>query len=123
MARHYSGLVEAFSCYFLQQVFLLQLEAIYSAVTAACLQTFKDVQAGKLPDFPTIEWYCHTTVDRSLQDENGYHNSALFVQWQVLHAQPQCCYTYIKVPCLYEGLSESARSKWWRNVMNGRIVL
>lgn len=42
---------------------------------------FEDVKAGKLPEFPSIEWYIHTTVDPSLQDENGYHNSALFVQW------------------------------------------
>lgn len=39
-----------------------------------------DVQAGRLPDFPTIEWYLHTTVDPSLQDAAGHHSSALFVQ-------------------------------------------
>jgi phytoene dehydrogenase-like protein len=39
-----------------------------------------DVEAGRLPDFPTIEWYVHTTVDPSLQDEMGHHSSALFVQ-------------------------------------------
>ncbi len=39
-----------------------------------------DVQAGRLPDFPTIEWYLHTTVDESLQDPAGHHSSALFVQ-------------------------------------------
>lgn len=27
------------------------------------------------------EWYLHTTVDPSLQDKQGNHNSALFVQW------------------------------------------
>ncbi|MBD1923108.1 NAD(P)/FAD-dependent oxidoreductase [Microcoleus sp. FACHB-831] len=43
--------------------------------------TFADVQAGRLPKFPAIEWYIHTTVDRSLQDAEGHHNSALFVQW------------------------------------------
>ena len=42
---------------------------------------FRDVQHGKLPEFPTIEWYIHTTVDPSLRDEHGHHNSALFVQW------------------------------------------
>lgn len=44
-----------------------------------------DVRAGRLPDFPTIEWYVHTTVDPSLQDSAGHHSSALFVQsvpWQ-----------------------------------------
>src|SRR5262249_36673132 len=42
---------------------------------------FADVQAGRLPEFPTIEWYIHTTVDPSLRDPQGHHNSALFVQW------------------------------------------
>lgn len=39
-----------------------------------------DVQAGRLPDFPTIEWYVHTTVDPSLRDPEGHHSAALFVQ-------------------------------------------
>jgi len=39
-----------------------------------------DVRAGRLPEEPTIEWYLHTTVDPSLQDERGHHSSALFVQ-------------------------------------------
>jgi phytoene dehydrogenase-like protein len=39
------------------------------------------VQAGRLSEVPTIEWYVHTTVDPSLRDESGHHNSALFVQW------------------------------------------
>ncbi|GAA4448364.1 phytoene desaturase family protein [Phytohabitans houttuyneae] len=39
-----------------------------------------DVVAGRLPAEPTIEWYLHTTVDPSLQDEGGHHSSALFVQ-------------------------------------------
>ncbi|MEV6347222.1 NAD(P)/FAD-dependent oxidoreductase [Actinoplanes sp. NPDC051851] len=39
-----------------------------------------DVQAGRLPAEPTIEWYLHTTVDPSLQDAEGHHSSALFVQ-------------------------------------------
>lgn len=43
--------------------------------------SFRDVERGKLPEFPTIEWYIHTTVDPSLRDAEGRHNSALFVQW------------------------------------------
>jgi phytoene dehydrogenase-like protein len=39
-----------------------------------------EVRAGRLPEFPTIEWYLHTTVDPSLQDPAGRHSSALFVQ-------------------------------------------
>jgi phytoene dehydrogenase-like protein len=41
---------------------------------------WEQVQSGQLPDEPTIEWYLHTTVDPSLQDEAGHHSSALFVQ-------------------------------------------
>ena len=41
---------------------------------------WRDVQSGRLPDFPTIEWYLHTTADPSLQDPGGHHSSALFVQ-------------------------------------------
>lgn len=44
-------------------------------------RTFAEVQAGRLPDFPTIEWYIHSTVDPSLRDEHGHLSSALFVQW------------------------------------------
>ena len=48
---------------------------------AAMRDAFADVGAGRLPRFPTIEWYVHTTVDPSLRDAQGHHNSALFVQW------------------------------------------
>jgi len=41
---------------------------------------YKDVQEGKLPDFPAIEWYVHSTVDKSISD-GVHHSSALFVQW------------------------------------------
>jgi phytoene dehydrogenase-like protein len=44
-------------------------------------QAFDEVRAGQLPAIPTIEWYIHTTVDSSLQDEQKHHNSALFIQW------------------------------------------
>jgi phytoene dehydrogenase-like protein len=50
-------------------------------VMRALADGFADVQAGRLADFPTIEWYIHTTVDPSLRDPSGHHNSALFVQW------------------------------------------
>jgi hypothetical protein len=30
-----------------------------------------------------LQWYFQTTVDASMQDEHGRHNSALFVQWSV----------------------------------------
>jgi phytoene dehydrogenase-like protein len=47
---------------------------------AALRGMWADVQAGRLPAEPTIEWYLHTTVDPSLQDAEGHHSSALFVQ-------------------------------------------
>jgi len=50
-------------------------------VMDAMRRAFADVKAGRLPEFPTIEWYVHTTVDPSLRDAHGHHNSALFVQW------------------------------------------
>ena len=50
-------------------------------VMGAMREAFADVKAGRLPRFPTIEWYVHTTVDPSLRDAAGHHNSALFVQW------------------------------------------
>jgi phytoene dehydrogenase-like protein len=50
-------------------------------IIAAIKQAHADALAGKLPDFPAIEWYFHTTVDPSLQDDEGHHSSALFVQW------------------------------------------
>src|SRR5262249_505201 len=42
---------------------------------------FPHLPARPPPDFPAIEWYIHTTVDPSLRDPDGHHNSALFVQW------------------------------------------
>lgn len=50
-------------------------------VMPAMRAAFADVKAGRLPRFPTIEWYVHTTVDPSMKDPEGHHNSALFVQW------------------------------------------
>ncbi len=50
-------------------------------VMASLRASFADVAAGRLPDFPTIEWYVHTTVDPTLRDAQGHHNAALFVQW------------------------------------------
>ncbi|MFI6759490.1 phytoene desaturase family protein [Micromonospora sp. NPDC050417] len=47
---------------------------------AALRAMWADVQAGRLPEEPTIEWYLHTTVDPSLRDQEGHHSSALFVQ-------------------------------------------
>lgn len=51
-----------------------------TAPMAAVRGMWADVQAGRLPDEPTIEWYVHTTVDPSLRDAAGHHSSALFVQ-------------------------------------------
>src|SRR5438552_17937046 len=48
-------------------------------VMEAMHRAFADVKAGRLPEFPTIGWYGHTTVDPSPRDAHGHHNSALFV--------------------------------------------
>lgn len=45
------------------------------------MQGFEDAQAGRLPEFPTMEIYFHTTVDPSIAQDTGLHSSALFVQW------------------------------------------
>ncbi len=50
-------------------------------VLEAVRSSYADAKAGKLAEFPTIEWYIHTTIDPSLQDAAGHHSSALFVQW------------------------------------------
>lgn len=44
-------------------------------------KAWHEVQAGRLADEPTIEWYFHTPIDPSLRDAEGHHNGALFVQW------------------------------------------
>jgi phytoene dehydrogenase-like protein len=44
-------------------------------------RAFEQVQAGQLADLPPIEWYMHTPADPTLQDEQGRHNAAFFVQW------------------------------------------
>jgi phytoene dehydrogenase-like protein len=43
--------------------------------------SYADAKAGRLPAFPTIEWYFHTPIDPTLSDPEGHQNSALFVQW------------------------------------------
>jgi phytoene dehydrogenase-like protein len=42
---------------------------------------YADTKAGKLTEFPSIEWYIHSSVDPTLKDDEGRHNSALFVEW------------------------------------------
>jgi phytoene dehydrogenase-like protein len=50
-------------------------------VLESLAKAYADTKAGKLAEFPSIEWYFHTPIDPSLRDEEGHHNSALFVQW------------------------------------------
>ncbi|NNB92016.1 NAD(P)/FAD-dependent oxidoreductase [Corallococcus exiguus] len=50
-------------------------------VLGALAHGYKEAKAGRLAEFPSIEWYVHTTVDPTLKDEEGHHNSALFVEW------------------------------------------
>jgi phytoene dehydrogenase-like protein len=48
---------------------------------ASLREAFSECRAGRLPSNPSIEWYIHTTLDPSLQDQSGRHSSALFCQW------------------------------------------
>ncbi|HVT65068.1 MAG TPA: NAD(P)/FAD-dependent oxidoreductase [Mycobacteriales bacterium] len=78
---HFSCLPQGSPSPFGSTIHLLEQDAPLQSVR----QMWADVQAGRLPDFPTIEWYLHTTADGSLQDDGGHHSSALFVQsvpWQ-----------------------------------------
>jgi phytoene dehydrogenase-like protein len=50
-------------------------------VIGALAQAYAEVKEGKLPQFPSIEWYIHSSVDPTLQDAEHRHNAALFVQW------------------------------------------
>lgn len=50
-------------------------------ILAEVKRSHQQARDGELADFPTIEWYLHTTLDPSLQDPEGHHSSALFVQW------------------------------------------
>ncbi|RKH28394.1 phytoene desaturase family protein [Corallococcus sicarius] len=50
-------------------------------VLGALAHGYKESKAGRLAEFPSIEWYVHTTVDPTLKDAEGHHNSALFVEW------------------------------------------
>ena len=51
------------------------------SVLAQVRQAWDEVAAGRLADFPTMEWYFHTDAEPSLQDRQGNHSAALFVQW------------------------------------------
>lgn len=50
-------------------------------VMRSLVDAYQAAKAGRLPEFPTIEWYIQTAVDPSMRDASGRHNSALFVQW------------------------------------------
>jgi len=52
-----------------------------ASVLAELERGFRAVQNGHLADFPSIEWYMHSTVDHSLTDPQGRISSAFFVQW------------------------------------------
>ena len=48
---------------------------------AAMRRAFADASAGRLPEFPAIEWYTDTVVDAGRRGSGGHHSGALFVQW------------------------------------------
>lgn len=48
-------------------------------VIRSLIESFHAMERGELPEFPAIDWYIHTTVDPTMKDSEGHHNSALFV--------------------------------------------
>jgi phytoene dehydrogenase-like protein len=50
-------------------------------VMQSLADSFRAMQEGRLPEFPAIEWYIHSTLDPTVRDAAGHHSSALFVQW------------------------------------------
>lgn len=50
-------------------------------VLAELERGWQQIQRGELADFPSIEWYMHSTVDQTLTDDRGTISSAFFVQW------------------------------------------
>jgi phytoene dehydrogenase-like protein len=50
-------------------------------VLSTLRDAFDAATNGRLPEFPSIEWYIHTSVDPALTDPQGRLSSALFVQW------------------------------------------
>ena len=52
-----------------------------ATVLAELERGWRAVQRGQLAEFPGIEWYMHSTIDRSLSDARGRISSAFFVQW------------------------------------------
>jgi phytoene dehydrogenase-like protein len=50
-------------------------------VMQSLADSFRTMQEGRLPEFPAIEWYIHSTLDPTMRDAAGHHSSALFVQW------------------------------------------
>lgn len=50
--------------------------SLLQALHKACA----DAAAGSLDSVPPLEWYLHSTLDPTLQDAQGNHSSALFVQ-------------------------------------------
>jgi phytoene dehydrogenase-like protein len=61
-------------------VHLLPPPAADGSVLTALRDAFDAAQQGRLDATPPVEWYLHSTLDASLQDEHGNHSSALFVQ-------------------------------------------
>lgn len=61
-------------------VHLLPEPAADGSVMTALREAFAAAAAGRLDPLPPIEWYLHSLLDPSLQDEAGRHSSAFFVQ-------------------------------------------
>lgn len=61
-------------------VHMLPPPATDGSTLTAVREAYEAAEAGRIDKIPPIEWYLHSTLDPSLQDESGNHSSALFVQ-------------------------------------------
>ncbi len=61
-------------------VHLLPEPASDGSVLTAVRAAFDAANEGRLDPLPPVEWYLHSTLDTSLQDPDGHHSSAFFVQ-------------------------------------------
>lgn len=68
-----------------------------SDVIGALRKAFDSAQQGELPEWPTMEMYFHTPIDPTLQDPDGHHSAALFVQWVPNRPKVRCSRTCVAV--------------------------
>ncbi|MGH3747388.1 MAG: phytoene desaturase family protein, partial [Micromonosporaceae bacterium] len=61
-------------------VHLMPEAAADGSVLSATRAAFEAAAEGRMDPLPPLEWYLHSTIDDSLEDEEGRHSSAFFIQ-------------------------------------------